>query len=230
MKLQNVKKTVASVFCMVALLTSSVAAAAQAEVYGALPTISNAAISPDGETIAMLQYTGGRSVLVFFDHAADGAKPEGMPIGKFKPRSIEWVNDDYLLLLMSITDKVKVVSGVEDFEFFRWIAVNRRDKSANMLFQRGAGYVIESSGSFISSLPAKPDEALLARWTGYASTGSGTAVASRFGARKDTSGYSLIRVNLKNGRDKVVEAGEPDNLGLGRKRQWRSHHARRLGQ
>jgi len=182
---------------------------ADPEIYGALPTISDAAMSPDGETIAMLQYAGGMSTLAFFDYAKEDAQPEGLPLGDFKPRGIEWVNDDYLLLLMSIADKVAVNTGVKEFEFFRWIAVNRRDKSAKMLFQRDAGFVIESSGNLISTKPSKRDEAIIARWTGQAGAGSGTPTASRFGARKDTSGYSLITVNLKNGRDRVQTPGEP---------------------
>jgi hypothetical protein len=87
--------------------------------FGALPAISQAEISPNGETIAVLQNINGDSVVVFFEPNNPNAAPEGVGIGGVKARRLQWVDDEYLLLLASVAKQTRTATGLETIEFFR---------------------------------------------------------------------------------------------------------------
>ncbi|MEO1014982.1 MAG: S9 family peptidase [Pseudomonadota bacterium] len=194
-----------------ALSASTVAAQpnqASAALYGALPTISDAEISPNGETVAMLQYVGGRTLLVLYNLKEPGAQPIGVAIGDLKPRGLYWAGDDYVLILVSTTRTDQFTTGLETLEYYRWISYSLKSGKSVGLFSSDVGFAITSSGNLIHTLPESPDEALFARWTGRARAGGGGG-PTRLSGRNATGGYSLFKVNLKNGRGRATSAGTP---------------------
>ena len=77
-------------------------AATPLEAYGRLPSLEDAALSPDGGSIAFVKTTDNQRVIVIYslkEHRALG----GVRIGDQKLRSLEWADDNQLLLTTSTT-------------------------------------------------------------------------------------------------------------------------------
>ena len=179
-------------------------------IYGALPDVTEAQISPDGKTVALLQNIGASSAVLFYDLNNKGAQPIGVGVGKANARSIEWADNDHLLVLVSQSSRKATSGGIETIEFFRWLSVSKSDQKANLLFGNEAGFFIPSAGSFISDLPNEPGKVLFARISrsGHFSGGARTGRLNR-----DTVlAYSLFTANLKNGKTKLLKAGEDNTV------------------
>jgi hypothetical protein len=73
------------------------------EVYGRLPSLENVALSPDGSLIALVKTTANDRILVIHslvDHKRVGS---GLRIGTAKLRSIQWADNNHLMLFASVT-------------------------------------------------------------------------------------------------------------------------------
>ena len=75
-----------------------------ADIMGALPTVSDIAISPNGETIAYVYHDGAETILFISQTNNPDATPKGINLGDVKSRDIRWADDNYLLLLISVAD------------------------------------------------------------------------------------------------------------------------------
>ncbi len=79
------------------------AAAAPIEAYGRLPSIADVRLSPNGKMIAYLATTQDDHVVTVFPR--DGAdKPILFKAGRADLRSLEWADDDHLVVATSTTD------------------------------------------------------------------------------------------------------------------------------
>lgn len=86
------------------------AAAAPLAVYGRLPTLEDAALSPDGSLIAFVRTTDEQRLIVIFslkEHRFLG----GVRVGNEKLRSIDWADDTKVLLTTSSTGLPWGLSG-----------------------------------------------------------------------------------------------------------------------
>ncbi len=72
------------------------------EVYGRLPLLEDVALSPDGSKIAFVR-TKGDSRLIAIVSLANRQPVGVLKIGEEKLRSIQWANDDHLLITTSVT-------------------------------------------------------------------------------------------------------------------------------
>ena len=57
--------------------------------FGALPAIAEAQISPDGKSIAVLQNVTGAKTVVFMDLTNMSAPPKGVPVGDVKTSGLQ---------------------------------------------------------------------------------------------------------------------------------------------
>ena len=176
------------------VLWAAPANAADPAVYGALPDVAEVEISPDGKTIAALRNVNGEASVYFYDLANPGSIPTGMTIGSNKARGIQWVNNEYLLLLASISGRIETSSQRMAMEFWRWLSVSKSTQETKILFRNEGGYYIGSPGVLASTLPDSPETALFAR-----------IAAKRIGVP-----FSLHEANLKTGRVKASRYGEPE--------------------
>ena len=184
---------------------------AHAALYGALPTVTEAQLSPDGRYIAVLRNKGDTSAVVFYDVDDLAAPPVGVSVGDADARSIRWANNDKLLLLLSSSDKVATTSGLQTLEFFRWVAVSRSTQKSASLFGNESGYYLPSAGSFLTVRPDDPDKAIFARSTPRAGIDQRNTARTRL--KQDSGfGYSLFEVNLNNGRRRLIAAGNEDTM------------------
>lgn len=196
-----------------ACLLCSMSDAAKAEpvdpgVYGALPDYVDVRISPDGKTLAALQTAGDTGAVVFYDVDNPGTPPVGIGIGSTNPRTIEWADNEHLLLLISQSSRVQTSDGIKPIEFFRWLSVSKSKQKAELLFNNEAGYYMGSAGDLLATPVDAPGKAIFARSS--ASGGAqGSARASRLEHGEEMD-YSLFEVDLASGRIRRTETGEPD--------------------
>lgn len=199
------------IFAMAAALSPASAQKADPAIYGALPNVTEAQISPDGKTVALLQNAGAVSAVLFYDLEKPGSQPLGVGVGSNDARGIEWADNDHLLLLVSQSSRVNTSGGLEAIEFFRWASVSKSKAKATVLFGNEAGWFIGSAGSLISVLPNDPDKALFAR-TSTSGNDRGISNHASLMKRDSELTYSLFSVNLNNGKAKRVETGNEDTI------------------
>ena len=175
------------------------------EMFGALPEVGDMAISPDGKTVAALQSVGGMTGVLFYDFEDLSARPTGARVGSIKARSIEWANNDRLLLLGSVADRVRLVGGMETLEFFRWISISRTEGAIKVLFENEGNFYITESGAVLATETGEPDTVVFSRWGAIADTNNR---ATRLG---DEPGGALnvIRANVRTGSERRIETGTP---------------------
>jgi dipeptidyl aminopeptidase/acylaminoacyl peptidase len=90
-------------FCLcVVLLAAPARAAPDVEAYGRLPSIEQASISPDGSKIAFVKTTKDARWLAIVDINEEKLAGGGQ-LGDTKLRSVEWADDDHLLLTTAST-------------------------------------------------------------------------------------------------------------------------------
>ena len=160
--------------------------------YGSLPTVSHAQISPDGNSIVQVQSDDTGQAVVFYDLTGQSG-PVGSKFKEGEVRDLVWADEDYALILLSASKRAAASSGIGTYEFFRWISVNRRDGSSVRLFSDSTRQNMYTySGALYSALPDDPGFALMSHVS-------------------NTGTYSLYRVNLQNGRSELVERGHRAN-------------------
>ena len=87
-------------------------AAVPLEVYGRLPALEDVALSPDGSRIAFVRTTQNTRVVAVVsiaDHKALG----GLRVGEEKLRSLEWADDNHLMIVTSATALPWGLRGME---------------------------------------------------------------------------------------------------------------------
>lgn len=211
--MSQLSRAILSVFCLFILSTDHAAAQkADPAVFGALPTTDEVVISPDGKTLAVLQAAEGARGVLFYSIDDRTAPPTGLRLEEWKPRRIEWANNDMALLLASQAEDVKTSAGRRTLEFRRWIAISRLEPRVQMLFSNEGGYFMPSAGELLARVPGEPDEAVFARY-GFVGDFAPKTYTSRLEQDPDLV-LNAVRVNVSNGAQRRLAAGNDDT------RQW----------
>ncbi len=182
-----IKAAVTSVLPLLLLTDLSAAEPLTPEMFGALPTVSEAEVSPDGKTMAQIQSRDGVRAVAFFD--LSGAKPPiGVKFGSVKARDLRWFGPDHVLVLVSASLDVAWGHGIKTIEVWRWVSINRNDGEKAFLFRSyTSGWYAFSSGIVYSTLPDDPEHIIMGQWVGYQ--------------------LNLFRVNLRTGGEREIESG-----------------------
>ncbi|MBI1366150.1 MAG: prolyl oligopeptidase family serine peptidase [Alphaproteobacteria bacterium] len=173
------------------LCCATVRAAEQAtpEMFGALPNVSEAAISPDGETVAAIQSAGDVRAIGFYD-LTGATKPVGVKLGSVKARELMWADAGHALLLVSATQRLDRGYGLETHEIWRWVSIDRRTGRESYLFRHGVGrFYNYGSGAVLAEPPDDPGRIVMAQWA---------------------PNLDLFRVDVAKGRFDVLESGEDE--------------------
>ncbi len=197
----------ASLFICVILVSIPTNADAQADpaAYGALPSIDAAELSPDGKTLALLENVDGVTIVGIYP--LDGGKPSLASLGKLKARDITWAGNEYLLLLVSVTDRVDTTAGLQNWEVWRYLSISKDGEHMQYLFTGdGVFGATTTAGDLLHTLPDDPEHALIANLN---DTFSGAMRMSNIQDNDDLyrRGWSIYKVNLRNGREKKIVAG-----------------------
>jgi dipeptidyl aminopeptidase/acylaminoacyl peptidase len=173
-----------------ALLLTQVAPAAPLEAYGRLPSLENLALSPDGSRVALVKTQQNARVVSVFSIAERRVLSE-LRVGNQKLRGIEWADDNYLMLVTSVTTVPLGFVG-EDYEWFQIQLYDTRN---------GARFLIPGADTFnhVELMNTVHGEAVVRRVRGHtalfvpALTGRFTPV--------------LVRVDLDTRQSRVVRFG-----------------------
>lgn len=160
-----------------------------AAVFGALPYVSEAAISPDGKTVAQIQsITGGRRAIVFYD--IDGeTSPVGMDIEGAKARDLVWAGPDHVMLLVSAAVEESFGDGLKTYEIWRWFVIDRKAEKKSVLFKSARdNFYYFGSGSIECFGDGEPGAVTMT----------------------DAGRSTLYAVDLSSGSQKQKQAGDPD--------------------
>lgn len=177
------------------------------ELYGELATVDEAAISPDGETLALLQHSANATGVLFYNLSDLKSPPKGAGLGDAKARNIVWGDNSHLLLLASRTYELSTNKGLKTTEMWRWLSVDTVKFKPAMIFGNDPGYYNSDSGTLQALVGDTPGKAIFTRWTGAASAtfvgGSGSRMSGNSGW-----GYSVFSVDLKNTSESQIARGE----------------------
>ncbi len=157
-----------------------------AAVYGALPHVSETAISPDGRTIAQIQALGGGKRAVVFIDIDGKATPVGMNLGDAKARGLVWGGDDHVMVLVSAAVEESFGDGLKTYEIWRWVVIDRAAKTKAILFKSSRyGSYWFGSGSIECFGGQDPRSIVLAH----------------------QGNYSLYTIDLVSGSEKLKQLG-----------------------
>ena len=177
------------------LLLSGLAASASAgtplDAYGRLPSIEQAVLSPDGSTIAFVQTTQDWRVLAIID--LNASKVVGATrVGDQKVRSVEWADDDHLLVTIA-SSAMPIGLWGENTEWHLMTVYNRKtNKWSGLLNNVRAG---TNTMNVVYGRPViqhKGNETLLyihGLWV------------------RDRTEAALFRINLSTGTEALVKEG-----------------------
>ena len=180
--------------CFAFAAASSPVSAQKADpaIYGALPTVSAAEISPDGNTIAQLQSKNGVRAVAFYDLSGK-APPIGVELGDVNSRWLRWAGPDHVIVMVSASKTFGWGHGLETHEIWRWISVHRKTGEFSYLFDGASRFnYYFGPGRVHSMLPNEPNQILMGHY-------------SRRGE------YSLYRVNLATGKETLSTKGNRDD-------------------
>ncbi|TCM21390.1 dipeptidyl aminopeptidase/acylaminoacyl peptidase [Novosphingobium sp. PhB165] len=115
------------------------------DAYGELPRVEDAAISPNGHNLASVtQVEGDRRISVFDE---TGAIKFNVSSGKSKVRSIEWADDDTVLLTNSATVPLFGFAAAK-YEFYGTVILPLNGGAAGLVFSKTHSIATVTRGSF----------------------------------------------------------------------------------
>ncbi len=162
------------------------------DIYGNLPFVASAAISPDGEHVAILANIKGQSRLVIYD--ADLKPLEAFETSKLKARHIAFLDNDHVILWVSRTDRVAGFYGKFEASYAYAINFKTGKRPVQLLNYVDNLHPAQSGLGTIVGRGRKPNHVSMTAFVGPI----------------EKPLYSLIEVSLKTGRGKVSAYGLPD--------------------
>ncbi len=182
--------------------------------FGALPEIADAAVSPDGKSVALLENFEDLSIVRFFD-LTTGEAGKGLKIGNVKARGVNWVSNEKILLQASQTSRINTVDGFRNYEIWRYAAISKKSGKVQYLLTKGEYSVYTNAGTLMHTLPQDPDKVLIMKRVPNfskqrnANSRIGNAAS---GKASDISTLDLHLVNLKNGNARTAHKGNKDTI------------------
>jgi dipeptidyl aminopeptidase/acylaminoacyl peptidase len=176
---------------LLALFAFPAAAAAPVEAYGRLPSIEQAALSPDGSKIAFIQTTVDWRVLAIVD-VNEEMMIGAIRVGDEKIRAVEWADDDHLLLTTASSVMPMDLEG-ERIEWHLMNVYSLKDKKLTGLLDHVRGGVRAMNVVYGRPVVQQKDgETLLYVQGIYV---------------EDKTEMALFRINLTSGTESIVKQG-----------------------
>lgn len=119
--------------CFAVLLLAPGAHAVDPTPYGRLPALGNMSLSPSGKRYAFIGMVGEKRMLIAADADANKALVAS-DVGDVKVRSIQWVGENNILVLVTRTENLMADFGAV-MELATVLRVNIKDKAMDVIFK-----------------------------------------------------------------------------------------------
>jgi len=179
----------------VILAATSPCPAAPLAVYGKLPTIEQAAISPDGDLIAVACTDGDQRVILIMQ-SKDNAPVARLRAGLAKVRDLSWADSSHLLISASVTGTVADLTTPKS----EWLLVISYDLKTGKMAN-----VLDGARNALNAVTAPPSIRILGGKT-YAFIQAAHFVQNQ-------GRISLFKVSLDTGMADLLIDGQSDTEG-----------------
>jgi len=176
----------ATAFCFGASLNSH--AAPPPEVFGELPEIYDAAISPDGDEIAsIVNYKGKYLISVSALDKKSGDKPRLIGLGEgVKPSYIKWGNDKQVLVAFWQSEKIQSTPITASYLY----SFDSQGLKGKILVKPDRGVFRQFNANVVDWLEDDPEHILMS-----------------YDEKSNNERPAIRKVNLTTGKDKVIQRG-----------------------
>lgn len=188
------------------IATSAEGAPPPASAFGRIPTVDDAAISPDGRRVAILGGAGDQRMVSIA--TIDDPNLPVLPMGEAEAVSLSWAGNDYVLARLAYWEKA---SPRLAYRFERNVSINTSAKAVARLLDgdEASRYLIEQPVLGVTVGP--PAKAYV---MGMAFIEAAGALDTRIKRKNDTSIVpALWSVDPATGRGVIVEKGDSDTAG-----------------
>ncbi|HZL00077.1 MAG TPA: S9 family peptidase [Caulobacteraceae bacterium] len=200
-----------AVFVLTALGFQARAAPPVAD-FGQLPAVENVELSPSGDRIAYIAVEGAERKLVV--KQAGGPQLFAIGTGVTKPRAIDWLNNDTLVIETSNTVMLNAAASVSQHEFFQSTIIDVKTSKVVRVFGGQALILHATFGYFGHAVEHGHTWAYFGGLT-LTGSGEGTVDFDHNAGSATHSHTDLYKVDVDTGHSEMVSGGT-ERLGT----QW----------
>jgi dipeptidyl aminopeptidase/acylaminoacyl peptidase len=193
----------------VCLAGTAAAAPPGAEAFGAVPQTSNVVISPDGKTLAWEARSGADTGVTLFDVESRKIKRVQRFEASMKLRSLDWADNEVLLIGMSMADS-SIQSEDHRFEFFRVVALDTSTGNFKFLLMSGGSRGNVTGADVLAMRSARPKTVIMSTLD-FSEPNERVELGSHIENRRKDSGWALsaYEVDTLTGAGAMLESGGP---------------------
>ncbi|KQN09519.1 peptidase S9 [Sphingobium sp. Leaf26] len=180
---------------------------AMAKAFGARETVISASLSPDGQKIALIAASGGRTSKAYVLEAKEGAEPKAIASTTGRPEHLyrcDWVSNDRLACQIGGASRV----GDDVYGFSSLFAVDAAGGNIRSLSRRqgqnSVGFDLRG-GDIVDLLPAEDGAVLMTR-AYVPEAKAGSLVDNKL------RGLGVDRIDTRSGASKRIE--QPETLAI----------------
>jgi dienelactone hydrolase len=181
-----------------------------AAVFGALPAIGDASLSPDGARIVWSDQSQDSTVKVVVVELGSGKLLRQIAVGmEYKLRNLQWADDQTILMTLSQTEAAGSTNDSRyRREMYRTIAVDLSTGQATILLMTGGARGLVNSGRIESLQAAKPGTVIMSTLD-FSANAVRDVTDTRFERKRGDSGWVsvLFEVDVRTGKGKAIERG-----------------------
>jgi dienelactone hydrolase len=194
-------------FSMASVLVHAAATRPPAQAFGAIPHMSGVVLSPNGTMLAWIQNDVTSSQVVMYNLTTQKARQLGA--GSVKPRRLIWVDNETLLMEVSITIDTRD-DAKRRYEFYRYVAADVSGGPLRVLLKSDPTFELVTGAELMSIRPAKPKSVYLVTWS-FSGAAQQEEIGTRLtGHRKDSGWLSTVyEVDTVSGKGRMIERGTP---------------------
>ena len=182
-----------------ALLATRPGWSAPLELYGGLPGLEEVSLSPDGTRLALIRTSGNDRLLLVLSLTEHKLLGKALRVGSVKLRSVDWADNDHLLLSSSKTEAPIGLMGPKQ----EWDLLDVWDVAK----QKMSGYPDPDKEHDLRIMNVLYDDPMVRRLDGH------TVLFVPGIYLGDVTLPALFRVDLDSGRQRVVREGSLDTEG-----------------
>lgn len=178
-----------------------------AAVFGAAPALESVALSPGGGKVAWAETGGAMQQAVVLD-IASGRVVQRAPLpADMKLRSVDWADDETLLIDVSATHLVRG-DKPQIYEFFRTLAFDLASRKAKILLMGDDARSWVTGATMVATRTTRPKTVIMSSWD-FSATSARQSTGTRIWTERRDSGWThdLFAVDVRTGEGKKIAVG-----------------------